>query len=78
MNNLKYTFEQKCLVQYEGIYWQLFPELYTYNDVNHVVVIINDIILRILRTCFSLTGVSWLLIALLMATVCRKKRSQSC
>lgn len=56
-------------------YWQLF-ELF-YNDVNHVVVIMNDIfffILRILRTCFSLTGVSWLLIALLMATVCRNKK----
>lgn len=55
-----------------------FSMNYTYNDVNHVVVIINDIILRILRTCFSLTGVSWLLIALLMATVCRKKKTQSC
>lgn len=62
----------------KGSTGSFFHELYTYNDVNHVVVItcINDIILRILRTCFSLTGVSWLLIALLMATVCRKKISK--
>lgn len=58
----------------KGSTGSFFHDLYTYNDVNHVVVIINDIILRILRTCFSLTGVSWLLIALLMATVCRKKK----